>query len=67
EHGDRRTEFVVIGTDVEEDALRDRLDDALVTDDEWADVSSLPDGPFADVAGEEVVLREPETAPSQQQ
>lgn len=67
DYGDRRTEFVVIGTGVDEDALRDRLDDALVTDDEWADVSSLPDGPFPEEAGEEAVLRVPESAPEREQ
>jgi len=60
EHGDRRTEFVVIGTGVDEAALRERLDDALVTDDEWEDVDALPDGPFAAENEAAVVLREPE-------
>ncbi|MUV60200.1 GTP-binding protein [Halobacterium sp. CBA1126] len=60
EHGDRRTEFVVIGTDVDEAALRERLDDALVTDDEWADVEELADGPFGTEDAAEVVLRAPE-------
>jgi G3E family GTPase len=62
EHGDRRTEFVVIGTDVDEAALRERLDDALVTDDEWEHVGTLPDGPFGAENEAEVVLREPEPA-----
>ncbi|GAA0263586.1 CobW family GTP-binding protein [Halobacterium noricense] len=62
EHGDRRTEFVVIGTDVEEAALRERLDDALVTDEEWENVAPLPDGPFGTENEAEVVLREPEPA-----
>jgi len=39
EHGDRRTEFVVIGTGVDETALVDRLDDALVTE---AGVEGVP-------------------------
>jgi len=61
EHGDRLTEFVVIGTEFDEDALRDRLDDALVTDDEWsaADEGGLEaTDPFPD-EGEEIPLREP--------
>ncbi|GAB3676533.1 CobW family GTP-binding protein [Halopiger thermotolerans] len=56
EHGDRRTELVFIGTDYDEAALRERLEDALVTDAEWqADL----EGPFPDDQGEEVVVREP--------
>jgi len=62
EHGDRRTEFVVIGTGVDEAALRERLDDALVTDEEWEDVDALPDGPFGTENEATVVLREPEAA-----
>ncbi|WP_336036811.1 CobW family GTP-binding protein [Halobacterium yunchengense] len=58
EHGDRRTELVVIGTGVDETALRGRLDDALVTDDEWGD-DSLTAAPFPADVGEVVVLREP--------
>jgi len=34
EHGDRRTELVFIGQDID-DSLVDRLDDCLVTDEEW--------------------------------
>ncbi|MGQ3329997.1 CobW family GTP-binding protein [Halorubrum sp. FL23] len=64
EHGDRRTEFVVIGTGIDEAALRERLDDALVTDEEWAAVAE-DDGetgeslPFPTEQGAEVALREP--------
>jgi len=61
-YGDRRTEFVVIGTDVDESTLRDRLDAALVTDDEWADGDGDgvdADDPFPTEAGETAVLREP--------
>ena len=58
EHGDQRTELVVIGTDYDEVALRNGLDDAVVTDDEWDNAASLG-GPFPDERGTEVVLREP--------
>jgi G3E family GTPase len=58
-YGDRRTEFVVIGTDLEEGSLRDRLDAALVTDDEWSDGDIDADDPFPTEAGETAVLREP--------
>ncbi len=56
DHGDRRTELVFIGTDYDEAALRERLEDALVTDAEWGDDL---EGPFPDEQGEEVVVREP--------
>jgi len=64
EHGDRLTEYVVIGTGVDEAALRERLDDALVTDEEWAAVEEGEgevggDGPFPTGQGAEVALREP--------
>jgi hypothetical protein len=39
--------------------VRKRLDDALVTDAEWAADASLPAGPFPRSADEDVVLREP--------
>jgi G3E family GTPase len=47
DHGDRRTELVFIGQNIDEDALVDRLDDCLVTDDEWGDAGEsglFPDG-----------------------
>ena len=59
EHGDRRTEYVVIGTEFDEAALRDRLEDALATDDEWADAEELPAGPFPTENSEEAVVCEP--------
>ncbi|WP_144798437.1 CobW family GTP-binding protein [Halorubrum depositum] len=64
EHGDRLTEYVVIGTGIDEAAIRERLDDALVTDEEWAAVgegeSEADDEfPFATEQGEELALREP--------
>jgi hypothetical protein len=58
EHGDRRTELVVIGTDYDEAALRATLDDAVVDDDEWDDAASLG-GSFPTEQGAEVVLRQP--------
>jgi G3E family GTPase len=61
EHGDRLTEYVIIGTTFDEGALRDRLDDALVTDEEWTAVDAgtldVVD-PFPE-AGDEIPLREP--------
>ena len=58
EHGDRRTELVVIGTDYDEAALRGGLDDAVVTDDEWDNAGALTD-PFPAEQADEVVLRGP--------
>ena len=64
EHGDRLTEYVVIGTGVDEAAIRERLDEALVTDEEWAAFEE-GDGeggealPFPTEQGEERALREP--------
>jgi len=62
EHGDRRTEYVVIGTDFDEAALRDRLEGALVTDDEWERVEELDVGVFPPENGEEAVVCEPTPA-----
>jgi G3E family GTPase len=59
EHGDRRTEYVVIGTDFDEDALRQRLADALVTDEEWERRDELDTGEFPTENGEETVVCEP--------
>lgn len=57
EWGDRKTEFVVIGRELDREALTDRLDDALLTDDEMdADWDGF-DNPFP-TAGTSVV-REP--------
>ncbi|WP_455449261.1 CobW family GTP-binding protein [Natrinema thermotolerans] len=56
EHGDRRTELVFIGTDYDEAALREGLEDALVTDAEW---EGALEGPFPDEQGAAVVVREP--------
>ncbi|WP_280586395.1 GTP-binding protein [Halorubrum sp. Boch-26] len=64
EHGDRLTEYVVIGTGIDEAALRERLDEALVTDEEWAGFEEREDEtdgalPFPTEQGEELALREP--------
>jgi len=64
EHGDRLTEFVVIGTGIDENELIDRLDDALVTDEEWEAIGSdaaaaTVDFPFPTEQGEAIALREP--------
>ncbi|SMO32868.1 CobW family GTP-binding protein [Halorubrum cibi] len=63
DHGDRETAYVVIGTDFDEAELVDRLDDALVTDEEWdrVEASESLDGPdpFPTEDRGEVVLREP--------
>jgi len=60
-YGDRRTEFVVIGTDLDEATLRARLDDALLTDEEWGDGGdvAVDAAPFPTTDGETAVLREP--------
>jgi G3E family GTPase len=64
EHGDRLTEYVVIGTGLDEGAIRERLDEALVTDEEWAafeEGGGEVDGEFRfpTEQGEELALREP--------
>ena len=59
EHGDRRTEYVVIGTGFDEAALRERLSAALVTDEEWERVDELDAGPFPVENEGEAVLAEP--------
>jgi len=58
DHGDRRTELVFIGTDYDETSLREALDDALVTDDEWEASESLASA-FPQEQGAEVAVREP--------
>ncbi|MEZ3165289.1 GTP-binding protein [Halorubrum sp. RMP-47] len=68
ERGDRLTEYVVIGTGVDEDALVSRLDDALVTDAELAELgdpgigdepADVDPAPFPKTQGDAVALREP--------
>ncbi|MDZ5810662.1 GTP-binding protein [Halorubrum sp. AD140] len=67
EHGDRLTEYVVIGAGIDEAAIRERLDDALVDDAEWAafeddaSATTATDGefPFPTDQGGELALREP--------
>ncbi|AGB37736.1 CobW family GTP-binding protein [Natronococcus occultus] len=58
EFGDRRTELVFIGTDLEDDSLRSQFRDCLVTDEEWERSAGL-ENPFPDADDEAVVLREP--------
>ncbi|WP_306052898.1 CobW family GTP-binding protein [Natronococcus wangiae] len=58
EHGDRRTELVFIGTAFDEERLRSRLRDCLVTDEERGRTETL-ESPFPDDADEAVALREP--------
>ncbi len=69
DHGDRRVELVFIGTDYDETTLRDDLEAALVTDEEWAggfssenesgsgSESESGTGPFPVEQGLEVALR----------
>jgi len=68
ERGDRLTEFVVIGTDVDEDSLVARLDEAVLTDAELSEFGDAGIGdnpaavdptPFPADQGEVVALREP--------
>jgi len=56
DHGDRRTELVFIGTEYDEEALREALTEALA---DAADIEDAVDGPFPTEAGEEVVIRAP--------
>jgi hypothetical protein len=59
--GDRRTGLVFIGQDIDEGALRKRLDDALLTDEEfesdWETLSGLDRYPTE--ADEEYTLADP--------
>jgi G3E family GTPase len=60
EWGDRHTGLVFIGTGIDEDALVDALDDALLTDAELADWRSFSADPFpSDPEADDVVLAEP--------
>ncbi|NGM67927.1 GTP-binding protein [Natronolimnobius sp. AArcel1] len=58
DHGDRQTELVFIGTEFDEERLRNRLTDCLVDDGEWEHADAL-ENPFPTEAGEAVVVREP--------
>jgi G3E family GTPase len=61
--GDRRTELVFIGTGIDEPALVDRLDDCLLSDDEFASFEpgafEATENPFPAEQGEQVVLAAP--------
>ena len=68
DRGDRLTEFVVIGTGVDEDALVARLDEAVLTDAELSefgdagigdDPAAVNPAPFPADQGEVIALREP--------
>jgi len=68
ERGDRLTEYVLIGTNIDEETLVSRLDDALLSDEGFAALGDLGVGdgpadvtpdPFPSEQGTEIVLREP--------
>ena len=54
EYGDRRTELVCIGQDID-DSFETRLDDCLVTDEEWA--SGITDDIFPDAEEDTLSFR----------
>jgi hypothetical protein len=54
EYGDRRSELVFIGTEYDEEALRDALTEALATGESEQSVDDL----FPTEAGNETVIRQ---------
>ncbi len=58
DHGDRQTELVFIGIDLEQSDLRSQLESSLITDDEREQAEPL-ENQFPSEQGEERVLREP--------
>ncbi|EMA35397.1 CobW family GTP-binding protein [Halobiforma nitratireducens] len=74
DYGDRRTEFVLIGSEYDERRLQDELESCLIADERWeqaADTGSddtdrslnvdSDQHPFPTTEGEEATLREPRT------
>ena len=59
DHGDREIRLAVLGADLD-DSLIERLDDCLVTDDEWAEGVESAENPFPQIEREQYE-RGPET------
>ncbi|MFW6321752.1 MAG: CobW family GTP-binding protein [Halohasta sp.] len=59
DHGDRRTELVVIGTDYDQEAISETFDDALVEALSAGDDSDSSTDPFPTAPGDEVAICEP--------
>ncbi|WP_254545502.1 CobW family GTP-binding protein [Halomarina pelagica] len=56
EHGDRQSQLVFIGTEMDEESIVAALDAALVTDDEW-NSGTYGENPFPDAGDDPLVLR----------